>query len=236
MSDFNSIYQQGLYLSPEQQNLFMTALNSNNTSQKSFDTQKVTQNRSRTQSSSNNTTPSHSNGFDPASSTSFESPLLQDIPGSGQLGFGIEESPFLDFDPDVDFDFQGTDQLIGDLPGFDTPESGDKRKSFDGDDDASNGKKRRESDDKDKSAKKPGRKPLTSEPTTVRVQQLLAIYIRTDLCRNEKPRIALHNVPSVSAKRNISKILKPRSMNLRRHHRLPIKRTGSFELKSNGYK
>lgn len=169
MTDFNSIYQQNLYLSPEQQNLLMAALNSNNHSQKQAEN-KSSKNRSRTQSSSNETTPSNSNGFDPASSTYFESPLLQDAPGSGQLGFGSDESPFLDFDPDVDFDFQGTDELIGDLPDFESPEPGDKRKSLGGEgDDASSGKKRRESDDKDKdkAAKKPGRKPLTSEPTTV---------------------------------------------------------------------
>ena len=92
------------------------------------------------------------------------------------MGFGTDESPFLDFDPDVDFDFQGTDQLIGDLPEFENHESGDKRKSFDGDeDDSNNGKKRRESDDKDKSAKKPGRKPLTSEPTTVRISLIFMV-------------------------------------------------------------
>ncbi|EEA25185.1 DNA-binding transcription factor yap1 [Talaromyces marneffei ATCC 18224] len=172
MSDFNSMYQQGLYLSPEQQNLLMAALNSNNPSQKQDENQKDSQNRSRTQSSSNDTTPSNSNGFEPASSSYFESPLLQDAPGSGRLGFGTDESPFLDFDPDVDFDFQGSDQLIGDLPEFEGHELGDKRKSFDGnEDDTSNGKKRRESDDKDKAAKKPGRKPLTSEPTTKRKAQ-----------------------------------------------------------------
>ncbi|EED21020.1 bZIP transcription factor AP-1/Yap1, putative [Talaromyces stipitatus ATCC 10500] len=171
MTDFNSIYQQNLYLSPEQQNLLMAALNSNNASQKQVENE-GTKNRSRTQSSSNETTPSNSNGFDPASSTYFESPLLQDAPGSGHLGFGSDESPFLDFDPDVDFDFQGADQLIGDLPDFDGRESGDKRKSLGGnEEDASNGKKRRESDDKDKAAKKPGRKPLTSEPTTKRKAQ-----------------------------------------------------------------
>ena len=154
----------------------MAALNSNNPSQNLVENKKDAQNRSRTQSSSDDTSPSNSNAFDPASSSYFESPLLQDAPGSGQLGFGTDESPFLDFDPDVDFDFQGTDQLIGDLPEFENHESGDKRKSFDGDeDDSNNGKKRRESDDKDKSAKKPGRKPLTSEPTTVRISLIFMV-------------------------------------------------------------
>lgn len=59
--------------------------------------------------------------------------------------------------------------MIGSLPG-DSPEgeSNEKRKSpdEDGDEDEEGGGKRREGDDKQ--AKKPGRKPLTSEPTTVR--------------------------------------------------------------------
>lgn len=174
MADFNSLYQQNLYLSPEQQNLLMAALNSN-TSKNQPDNGKNKQKpgRSGTQSSSNETSPSQGNGgFDPASSSYFESPLLQDAPGSGHLGFGSDESPFLDFDPDVDYDFQGNDSLIGDLPDFDDHEAGEKRKSLDGNsEDLSNGKKRRESDDKDKAAKKPGRKPLTSEPTTKRKAQ-----------------------------------------------------------------
>lgn len=148
----------------------MAALNSNNPSQKQTENKRDTNGRSRTQSSSNETSPSNGNGFDPASSSYFESPLLQDAPGSGQLGFGSDESPFLDFDPDLDFDLQGADSLIGDLPDFEGQELGEKRKSLDldeNDEDSGNGKKRRESDDKDKSAKKPGRKPLTSEPTTV---------------------------------------------------------------------
>lgn len=178
MADINSLYPQNLYLSPEQQNLLMAALNSNNPSKKQIDNKKEAPNRSRTHSSSNNTTPSQSNGFDPSSSSYFESPLLQDAPGSGHLGFGSDESPFLDFDPEAEFDIQGTDQLIGDLPDFDEHELGDKRKSFDGNDqDLSNGKKRRESEDKDKSAKKPGRKPLTSEPTTVCTATALLLFL-----------------------------------------------------------
>lgn len=96
----------------------------------------------------------------------------QSAPGSGQLEFGSEESPYLDFDLDADgddgFDFDMNGQMIGDIP--DSHNSGDlhdKRKSIDGndDDDDEGGGKRRESEDK--SGKKPGRKPLTSEPTSV---------------------------------------------------------------------
>jgi AP-1-like transcription factor len=178
MADFNPLYQQNLYLSPEQQNLLMAALNSNNPSQKQLDNKNDSASRSRTESSSNETSPSQGNGFDPSTSSYFDSPHMQDAPGSGHLGFGSDESPFLDFDPDVDFDFQGTDELIGDLPDLDDHGPGDKRKSIDeSSEDLSNGKKRRESDDKDKSAKKPGRKPLTSEPTTVCISSAFPLLL-----------------------------------------------------------
>ncbi|KKZ63319.1 hypothetical protein EMCG_02320 [[Emmonsia] crescens] len=101
----------------------------------------------------------------------FESPPEESL-DSGQLGF--DGSPFLDFDLDVDFDASGVEDLIGDLPGTspngDDSEQGGKRKSIDGnDDEEESGKKRKETDDK--IAKKPGRKPLTSEPTTKRKAQ-----------------------------------------------------------------
>lgn len=170
MADFSSLYGQNLYLSPEQQNLLMAALSSNNPGQQHGDNKFNRANTDGTNDSSKHTSPSHqSNGFE-ASTSYLESPL-QDAPGSGHLGFGSDESPYLEFDPDLDFDPQGGEEdMIGDIPEFgnsDEHELGDKRKSIDGmDDDLENGKKRRESDD-GKSAKKPGRKPLTSEPTSV---------------------------------------------------------------------
>ncbi|KAJ9614413.1 DNA-binding transcription factor yap1 [Cladophialophora chaetospira] len=139
----------GLYLSPEQQDLLMAALNSN---------------QSPKQSSTQKTTPQSFN-FTPTMSA----------PGSGNLDFS-DESPFLDFDPDADFgddsyDFDEDSRMIGDIP--DDPDSQDlhdKRKSLDGkDDDDEGGGKRREGEDK--TAKKPGRKPLTSEPTSKRKAQ-----------------------------------------------------------------
>ncbi|QKX59560.1 uncharacterized protein TRUGW13939_06696 [Talaromyces rugulosus] len=172
MADFGSMYSQNLFLSPEQQNLLMAALNANNPSKKQDGSQESTPGLQNNRSSSNETSPSQENGFDPSRSSYFESPLLNDGPGSGHLGFNPDESPFLDFDPDVDFDPQGSDDLIGDLPGWDSHELGDKRKSIgESDADFDNGKKRRGSDDKDKASKKPGRKPLTSEPTTKRKAQ-----------------------------------------------------------------
>ncbi|KIV83592.1 hypothetical protein, variant [Exophiala sideris] len=133
---------EGLFLSPEQQDLLMAALNSN-------------------QSSTGQKTSSHGLDFTPSMSSA---------PGSGNLNFS-DESPFLDFDPQVDFgdesfDFDENARMIGDIPGM----LHDKRKSVDGkDDDDEGGGKRREGEDK--TAKKPGRKPLTSEPTSKRKAQ-----------------------------------------------------------------
>ncbi|KAI1608810.1 fungal AP-1-like factor [Exophiala viscosa] len=133
---------EGLLLSPEQQDLLMAALNSN-------------------QSSTGQKTSSHGLDFTPSMSSA---------PGSGNLNFS-DESPFLDFDPQVDFgdesfDFDENARMIGDIPGV----LHDKRKSIDGkDDDDERGGKRREGEDK--TAKKPGRKPLTSEPTSKRKAQ-----------------------------------------------------------------
>jgi len=104
-------------------------------------------------------------------------PAMSTAPGSGNLDFS-DESPYLDFDPDGEFDDSfnpdETGRMIGDLPGSDggvdapSGELHDKRKSIEGkEDDDEGGGKRREGEDK--TAKKPGRKPLTSEPTSVSV-------------------------------------------------------------------
>ena len=99
-------------------------------------------------------------------------------PGSGTLG-GFEESPYIDydyeFDADGSFDYDFANdsqgQMIGNLPGTSSDGDGDNhdKRSHpddDGDEDEGGGK-RREGDDK--SSKKPGRKPLTSEPTSVSI-------------------------------------------------------------------
>ncbi|RMZ83141.1 hypothetical protein DV738_g1380, partial [Chaetothyriales sp. CBS 135597] len=98
------------------------------------------------------------------------------VPGSGQLSFD-DESPYLDFDNDGEFDdsfdLDPDARMIGDLPGEQLPtndELHDKRKSMDGKDgDDEGGRKRREGEDK--TGKRPGRKPLTSEPTSKRKAQ-----------------------------------------------------------------
>ena len=102
-----------------------------------------------------------------------ESPLQ--APSSGALGF--EESPFIDYDYEFDadgsydYDFANDSQaqMIGNLPGTSSDgdaDNHDKRSHPDDDgDEEEGGGKRREGDEK--SSKKPGRKPLTSEPTSV---------------------------------------------------------------------
>ena len=85
--------------------------------------------------------------------------------------FGTDYTPGFDYlDNDDSFDFEDADlggEMIGALPG--NGDGHEKRKSPD----ESAGtpehdSKRQETNDGEKAAKKPGRKPLTSEPTTVR--------------------------------------------------------------------
>lgn len=160
MGDYDHLYQQGLYnLSPDQQDLLLAALSSNNPAtpgnkQSNRAQHTKIEQSSPDQNSLNGMSAPPSGGFDNAQFNGFN--------------FSNEESPFLDFNPEVDFDASGSADLIGDLPGDASLyeyEAGEKRKSMDGGtevDEEETGKKRRESE-----AKKPGRKPLTSEPTTV---------------------------------------------------------------------
>lgn len=160
MAEFDPSFQRNLYLSPDQQDLLLAALSSNNQPTKPGPPQPGL--GSTNGSSGNNI---------------FDSPP-QDIPGSGQLSFNPDDSPFLGLDLDAEFDV--SDQaLIGDLPGVEgeqqlAAEPREKRKSLDGQEGAEIGKKRKENEEK--VAKKPGRKPLTSEPTTVSIFLNLLLY------------------------------------------------------------
>jgi AP-1-like transcription factor len=153
----NPVNPHSFTLSPHQEELLYAALNSNkNPSIDTFSHQ--------------------SNERLPMAPSSFaESPL--DAPGSGTLN-GFEESPFIDYDYEFDADGTGFDydfandsqaQMIGNLPGTSSDgdaDGNDKRSHPDDDgDDEEGGGKRREADEK--ASKKPGRKPLTSEPTSV---------------------------------------------------------------------
>lgn len=143
------------FLTPQQQNLLFAALNSNRQTQ----------------------APAGTSATSMSPSSITDSPLQKD---------GLTDSPFLDgydyeFGPDSSFDFEfNGDQpkMIGDIPGTARSESTenethDKRSHPDDEDEGSpessnggtNGAKRRESTEK--TAKKPGRKPLTTEPSSV---------------------------------------------------------------------
>ena len=144
-----------LYLSPDQQDLLVAALNSNHPSDQA--------NRQRSDSENLQYTPNMSSN-----------------PASGQLDYSGDDSPYLDFDPegefDDSFDYDNNGRMIGDLPGGLPGDLHDKRKSIDGkDDDDEGGGKRRES-------KKPGRKPLMSEPTSVCI---LSALLQTGLTISE---------------------------------------------------
>ncbi|KAL2069710.1 hypothetical protein VTL71DRAFT_14389 [Oculimacula yallundae] len=151
-----------LTLSARQEALLFAALNSNNKTA-NLDTTNL---QSKDQ-------------FAMAPGSLTESPLQ--APGSGTLN-GFEESPFIDYDYEFDgdgsFDYgdfnnDSQAQMIGNLPGSSSDgdnENHDKRSHPDDDgDDEEGGGKRREGDEK--AAKKPGRKPLTSEPTSKRKAQ-----------------------------------------------------------------
>jgi AP-1-like factor len=158
------------YLDSTQQDLLLAALASNNQNPNDlFSTGLPVDNGVNNKPPLNNSQFQYPmENLDPAY---FASPQ-QATPASGFNNIGMDESPFVDYlDGDNSFDFDNADgDMIGALPG-DTPgDSNEKRKSpgDDGDaDDDEGGGKRREGEDKQ--AKKPGRKPLTSEPTTVGV-------------------------------------------------------------------
>lgn len=103
----------------------------------------------------------------------------------------LDYNPDMDFLDDSGFDFENADlggEMIGALPGRSagtentTGDGHEKRKSPD---DAGEGEegdaKRQETQEGEKGgAKKPGRKPLTNEPTTVGARSLVIIDVYTD--------------------------------------------------------
>ncbi len=83
--------------------------------------------------------------------------------------FGGDYTPDLDYLDGDGFDFENADlggEMIGALPGG-HGDLHEKRKNTDEDEDDAGDSKRQETQEGEKGAKKPGRKPLTSEPTTV---------------------------------------------------------------------
>ncbi|PSN73417.1 PAP1-domain-containing protein [Corynespora cassiicola Philippines] len=169
----NNDFQNGapFYLDPNQQDLLLAALASNTQNPNDIFATGLDKHQQQALAGSQFQYPV--DGLDP---TFFTSPQ-QSTPGTAfNNGGSIDESPFLDYvDGDNSFDFEGNDDLMigalpGDSPGKKNGESTEKRKSPDDDvEDPDGGGKRREPEDKQ--AKKPGRKPLTSEPTTKRKAQ-----------------------------------------------------------------
>ncbi|KAF4632865.1 hypothetical protein G7Y89_g5266 [Cudoniella acicularis] len=148
-------------LSARQEQLLFAALNSN------------------TKPTSTDSAATKSNGILTMAPSSFSESPIQ-APGSGTLN-GFEDSPFIDydyeFDADGSFDYDFSNgsqgQMIGKLPGTSSDgdaDTHDKRSHPDDEgDEEEGGGKRREGDEK--ASKKPGRKPLTSEPTSKRKAQ-----------------------------------------------------------------
>lgn len=154
MSDFGALYQRSMFFTPDQQDLLFATLSSPDQlvkpqTETTFDGVPV-----KTQQS-----PLQQNGA--SSHNIFDSPSEPGAPNSGRMSLS-DESPFMDFSLYPDFESAGGDSMIGELPGS---ESREKRKGIDGKEEEESGKKRKENDEK--VAKKPGRKPLTSEPTSV---------------------------------------------------------------------
>ena len=170
LNDFDdNSFNSAFYLNPNEQDLLLTALNSN----------KPAGNTNGLPGSAAPRSSANTNGKKPQSNgaTAYTSPIQQ-TPGSSSLSNngGFENSPYLDYDLDeANFDWGDVNgEMIGALPGTTTSsqeedgdenELGDKRKSPEDADEEDGGGKRREGEDK--TSKKPGRKPLTSEPTSV---------------------------------------------------------------------
>lgn len=169
-NDFQNTGQ--FYLDPNQQDLLLAALASNN--QNPNDIFATGLDNKSMNGLANGLPNGQQFNFpvDNLDQSFFASPQ-QSTPASafGNIG-GVEESPFDNYlDGDQNFDFDNGDDgdlMIGALPGGSPTrdgESAEKRKNPGDDDEEEASGKRREGDDKQ--AKKPGRKPLTSEPTTV---------------------------------------------------------------------
>ncbi|SLM34591.1 Yap1 redox domain [Lasallia pustulata] len=176
----DTTFNPDLYLSPDQQELLRTALSSNSSGRRGIyqaypasatDTTKPSAPRSNSDRST------QLNGAGVVSHEMYESPIDQ-VQGSGALGsLGFDDSPFLDYDlDDGNFEWDNSgDQMIGNLPGTsgneEDTELHEKRKGHgeDQDNEDGGGGKRREGEER--TTKKPGRKPLTSEPTSKRKAQ-----------------------------------------------------------------
>lgn len=163
---------------------------------------------------------------------------------------GFDTSPFLDYDYDINgdtsFDFSFADgsassaKMIGDLPGSAGSEkSGSEnneteKRSHPDDENEDDGGDAKRQETGEKVSKKPGRKPLTTEPTSVSPATRnanvnpcfhLPCTNHTQLSRSARRRTGLRNAHSESARNSISRTSRPRSRSWRRHQRSPTMRT-----------
>jgi AP-1-like transcription factor len=156
-------------LSPNQQDLLLATLSSNRSSTQNRTSSQISTSKPSDRQQGNRGSITQ-NGL----STNDYFNSAKQMTASPDQFLNNDDSPYLGFDLDADgddqFDFDSNGQLIGDYPGDTSPvDSSDlheKRKSLDDkDEDDEGGGKRRESEAG--TSKKPGRKPLTAEPTTV---------------------------------------------------------------------
>lgn len=147
------------YLSPNQQELLVVALQSQADRRQPTSAQASTDSR-----------------ISSRPSTAMNEASLFMSPQQAELEhFAVDYTPDLDYLDGDSFDFDNADlggEMIGALPGSGTESNGkgdlhEKRKSRDDNDGNEGDPKRQETEENEKAAKKPGRKPLTTEPTTV---------------------------------------------------------------------
>lgn len=168
------------YLSHNQQDLLLAALNAQ---------ARARQTKTPQPGHSGHTTTTTSESAAPNSNMSGNALFMS--PQDAELD-NYDYTPDLDYlDGDNSFDFDHADlggEMIGALPGDSTGEMHEKRKASeeaDGSDESD--PKRQETQDGEKGAKKPGRKPLTSEPTTVSIanpSRLSQVY--TDISHQKR--------------------------------------------------
>jgi len=186
MAGTTNNFQNGapFYLDATQQDLLLAALASNNQNANDLFSTGLDSAANDKQSLNNAQYQYSLDSLDPAYFTSPQ----QSVHANSFNNASVDESPFIDYLDGDNLDYDNADgDMIGSLPG-DTPgDSSEKRKSpgdEDADDDEGGGKRR---EGEDKQAKKPGRKPLTSEPTTVRPTGILTLTELTKAIEAQSP-------------------------------------------------
>ena len=171
-------YIPDLSLTADQQGLLRTALSSNlkGSSQNSGQASKGSKDDSNQKAKVN--------GIMADGSNPYPSPV-QDRSGSDQFA-SLDDSPLFENydleDGNIEWD-NNADQFFGDGLGDDFNEDNDihdKRKASTGSEDGELGTNKRQESDNTKTAKKPGRKPLTAEPTTVGLLPAIPLQHRTN--------------------------------------------------------